>query len=87
FELGLNSEIWCLDPETTEWECVNRVPTITGSHGRPIPLSLGHRGMKVFDDALYVTTWSPAAGPGPLILRTENGRDFETTCEPGLMGL
>lgn len=43
--------------------------------------------MVVHDGALYVTTWSPAAGPGPLILRSEDGIHYETTCEPGLMGL
>lgn len=87
FDLGLNSEIWRYSPVTGEWKLMRRSPTITGSHGKPIPESFGHRGMVVFGDALYVTTWSPAAGPGPLILRTEDGEHYETTCEPGLIGL
>ena len=43
---------------------------IIGSHGKPIPRELGLRGMVVFDGradqppALFVTTWSPARGPG-----------------------
>ena len=36
---------------------------------------------------MFVTTWSPARGPGPLVLRSEDGRHFEPTCEPGLTGL
>jgi len=43
--------------------------------------------MMVHDEALYCTTWSPAAGKGPEILRSENGRDWHSTCEPGLHGL
>lgn len=87
FELGLNSEIWRYSPKSGEWKRVRRSPDIIGSHGKSIPESLGHRGMVVHDGALYVTTWSPAAGPGPLILRSEDGIHYETTCEPGLMGL
>lgn len=87
FDLGLNSEIWRYEVAKDRWTRVYVSPTITGSHGMPIPESLGHRGMVVFEDALYVTTWSPAAGPGPLILRSENGLNFTPTCEPGLMGL
>jgi len=87
FDLGLNSEIWRYNPREKTWKKVYKSPTIMGSNGKEIPQSLGHRGMVVFKDALYVTTWSPAAGPGPLILRTEDGLNYETTCEPGLMGL
>jgi hypothetical protein len=31
------------------------------------------------ESALYVTTWSPARGPGPLLLRSEDGKKFEPT--------
>jgi hypothetical protein len=37
--------------------------------------------------SLFVSTWSPARGPGPNLLRTVDGRSFEPTCEPGLGGL
>jgi hypothetical protein len=87
FELGLNSEIWRYSPIEKDWQMVRRSPDIIGSEGKKIPESLGHRGMVVYQGALYVTTWSPAAGPGPLILRTEDGINFVSTCEPGLMGL
>jgi hypothetical protein len=87
FDLGLNSEIWQFTPETGAWKRVYRAPDIVGSHGRTIPFSFGHRSMMVYEDALFVTTWSPAAGKGPEILRTEDGQNFHSTCEPGLHGL
>jgi hypothetical protein len=66
---------------------------IIGSHGKPIPREVSYRSIAVHTDpgatkpALYVCTWSPARGPGPIILRSEDGRRFEATCEPGLVGL
>ncbi|MFH1158197.1 MAG: hypothetical protein V1721_04860 [Pseudomonadota bacterium] len=87
FELGLNSEIWRYSPVSGEWRRMLQSPTITGSKGEVIPESFGHRSMEVHENALYVTTWSPASGPGPLILRSEDGVRFQSTCEPGLLGL
>ena len=87
FDLGLNSEIWRYSPAREEWRRVYRAPDIVGNHGRTIPYSFGHRSMMIHNDALYVTTWSPAAGEGPQILRTVDGRNFAPTCEPGLHGL
>ncbi|MCE3232898.1 MAG: hypothetical protein K0R98_1155, partial [Rickettsiaceae bacterium] len=87
YDLGLNSEIWRYSPINKKWEMVLRSPNIIGSDGKTIPESFGHRCMVVYQNALYVTTWSPAAGPGPLILRTEDGTNFTSTCKPGLMGL
>lgn len=87
FDLGLNSEIWRYSPVHDTWRRVRRAPNIRGSHGRVIPASFGHRSMMVHDGALYCTTWSPAAGPGPEILRSEDGLRWTTTCEPGLHGL
>ncbi|TGD76269.1 hypothetical protein E4634_00635 [Mangrovimicrobium sediminis] len=93
FDLDLHAQIWCYDPLTDQWEMVYRSPTIIGDHGKPIPRELGLRGMAVFqaahetEPALYVATWSPAKGPGCLVLRTVDGRTFEPSCEPGLGGL
>lgn len=93
FQLDLRAEIWRYDPETDAWERVYKAPIIQGSHGRPIPRDLGYRSMRVFQaendepPALYICTWSPAKGPGPLLLRTLDGKNFVSTCEPGLMGL
>lgn len=93
FDLDLRAEIWCYSPLEDSWERVFKAPTIIGSHGKSIPRELGYRGMLVYKEdnnpkpALYVSTWSPAKGPGPIILRSEDGRNFEPTCEPGLIGL
>ncbi|NOY53052.1 MAG: hypothetical protein GXP58_05450 [Deltaproteobacteria bacterium] len=93
FDLDLGAEIWRYDPVEAEWERVFKSPIIRGSHGKPIPRELGYRGMITYrdpgryEDALYVSTWSPAKGPGPLLLRSEDGVHFEAVCEPGLIGL
>src|SRR5689334_16965333 len=93
FDLDMHAEIWRYAPVADRWERVFKAPTITGSHGKPIPRELGLRGMLVYDGradqppALLVTTWSPARGPGPHVLRSVDGRRFEPTCEPGLTGL
>lgn len=93
FELDLHAEIWMYSPFEDHWERVFKAPSIKGSHGKPIPRELGYRCMLVYQanendtPALFVSTWSPAKGPGPLLLRSEDGRKFEITCEPGLIGL
>lgn len=93
FDLDLRAEIWRYSPFNDTWERVFKAPTIIGSHGKPIPMMLGFRGMAAYQSergeppALYVSTWSPAKGPGPVLLRSEDGRNFEPSCEPGLMGL
>ncbi len=93
FELDLRAEIWRYNPRIDEWTRVYKAPVITGSHGKPIPRELGYRGMLVYQadendvPALFVSTWSPAKGPGPLLLRSEDGKNFKPTCEPGLIGL
>jgi hypothetical protein len=92
FDLDMHAEIWRYTPAENSWEKVFKAPTIIGSHGKPIPRELGFRGMVVYqptptsEPELFVSTWSPARGPGPNILRSTDGRHFEPTCEPGLGG-
>jgi hypothetical protein len=92
FELDLRAEIWAYDPRLDEWERVFKSPMIIGSDGRKIPRDISYRGIAVHRNAdgsekLYVSTWCPARGPGPVIMSTEDGRNFTVTCEPGLCGL
>ena len=93
FDLDLCAEIWAYDPRLDVWERAYKSPKIIGSHGRPIPRDISYRSIAVHregassEPALYVSTWSPARGPGPVILRTQDGRHFDSTCEPGLVGL
>jgi hypothetical protein len=93
YDLDLRAEIWCYDVKKDNWRRVHKSPLIIGSHGKPIPREIAYRGMLVYKSssdsapALYVSTWSPARGPGPLILRSEDGKNFEPIGEPGLIGL
>jgi hypothetical protein len=93
FALDLQAEIWRYRPGKEGWERVFKAPMIVGSDGKLITRELGLRGMLVYQptaDAvpeLYVATWSPAKGPGPVLLRSVDGRNFEPSCEPGLIGL
>lgn len=93
FSLDMRAEIWCYDPVAQSWNRVFKAPLIVGSHGKLIPRELGLRGMLVYSGrgveppSLFVSTWSPARGPGPNLLRSVDGRHFEPTCEPGLTGL
>ena len=93
FDLDLHAEIWCFNPHTGIWKRRYKAETIIGTHGKPIPKALGYRGMVVHHPdkkkppALFISTWSPAKGPGPVLLRTEDGKKFTPSCEPGLIGL
>jgi hypothetical protein len=93
FELDLRAEIWAYDPLEDAWERVFKAPWITGSDGSRIPRDISYRAATVHRDPesgeekLFISTWSPAKGPGPVIMCTEDGRNFKVTCEPGLCGL
>jgi hypothetical protein len=93
FELDMRAEIWAYDPATDVWDRVLKAPMIIGSHGKSIARDISYRSIAVFspdaatEPALFIGTWSPARGPGPLILMTKDGKNFESTCEPGLIGL
>lgn len=92
YELDLRAEIWRYDPEKDLWERVFKAPWVKGSDGKKIPAYISFRGMVVYkgkdgQERLYVSTWSPAKAPGPVILSTEDGIHFRPICEPGLIGL
>ncbi|MBS0445545.1 MAG: hypothetical protein JSR59_06295 [Proteobacteria bacterium] len=92
FDLDLGAEIWAYDPRLDIWERAYKAPMILGTHGKMIPRDVSYRAMTVHRESdgrevLYACTWSPARGPGPVVLRSEDGRHFEQTCEPGLVGL
>lgn len=93
FDIDLCAEIWAYDPKLDLWERAFKSPMIIGSHNEPIPREVSYRAMTVHEEpdtgetALYAATWSPARGPGPIVLRSVDGKTFEPTCEPGLVGL
>lgn len=87
------AEIWRYDPVYDFWERVFQSPIVIGNHGQEMSRDLGYRGMVVFRGesdrvpALYVSTWSRSHGDGPIIMRTEDGKNFVPVSEPGLVGL
>lgn len=93
FELDLCAEIWAYDPKLDLWERAFKSPMIEGTGGGLIPREVSYRAMTTHSEGrglkpvLYACTWSPARGPGPIVLRSDDGRRFESTCEPGLVGL
>jgi hypothetical protein len=93
FDIDLGAEIWAYDPRIDQWERAFKSPQITASDGKQIPREVSYRAMTVHTEpdsgetCLYAATWSPARGPGPIILRSVDGKTFEPTCEPGLVGL
>jgi len=90
YDLDLRAHIWRYDPQSEHWENLYVSPMIMGSEGFEVPLAIGFRGMTIHqgpDDpepGLYVPTWSPRLGPGPVLLRSFDGEHFERISEPGL---
>lgn len=93
YELDMRAQIWRCDPLTGQHTCCYRSPMIVGTQGGEIPRDMGYRGMAVFQGdsdtapALYLATYASAKGPGPLILRSEDGERFEPVSAYGLIGL
>lgn len=94
FESGpARAEIWRYDPKSEVLQRVHQAPLITDTQGRSVSRELSFRGMTVYDDqrdgksSLLVTTWARPHGVGPLILRTEDGDNFEIVCDFREMGL
>ena len=89
FTLDLRARIRRFDPRGNTWETVHVSPIVNGRNGREVPSEIGYRGMIVFqgprDDApaLYVSSFCPTAGPGPMVFRSEDGIRFDPVSEPG----
>ncbi|GIX45855.1 MAG: hypothetical protein KatS3mg131_0066 [Candidatus Tectimicrobiota bacterium] len=90
YDLDLRAQIWRYHPEAKRWQQVHCAPRIVGRSGELVPREIGFRGMAVFQGereqapALYVATWAPSRGRGPLILRSTDGEEFVPVSEPGL---
>ncbi len=82
-DLDLRAQIWRYDPGTGAWTCAFISPMTKNKDGVEIPFFQGIRNMFVYraehDEApcLYALTWSPQGGPGPMLLRSEFGDEFE----------
>jgi cyclopropane fatty-acyl-phospholipid synthase-like methyltransferase len=90
YDLDLRAQIWRYDPASGQWENVYIAPMIMGSGGFKVPLAIGFRGAAVHqapndpEPAIYIPTWSPRLGPGPVLLRSYDGKHFAQVSEPGL---
>jgi len=82
-EFDARGQLWRFHPPTNRWEKLKTADVITGKDELPVPKFQGVRNMVVFQPrgakapSMYTLTWSPQTGPGPMLLRTENGTDFE----------
>lgn len=90
YDLDLRAHIWRYDPGSCQWENIYISPMIMGSEGFEVPLAIGFRGMTIHqapndpEPAIYIPTWSPRLGPGPVLLRSYDGHRFEQISKPGL---
>ena len=82
-EFDFRSQVWRYNPAGGKWTNVltsdlNEIPS-----GKPIPSFQGVRNMMVWQRPgessphLYLLTWSPVKGPGPMLIRTPDGENFE----------
>jgi len=90
YDLDLRAQIWRYHPASGTWERVYISPMLMGKEGFEVPLSIGFRGITVFqgkhdsEPALYCTTWASSKGPGPVMLRSVDGLHFDQVGKPGL---
>lgn len=90
YDQDIRAHVWRYDPVSEHWENVFVSPMIMGSEGFEVPLALGFRGTTAYQGpndpspALYFPTWASRLGPGPVLIRSYDGREFETVSEPGL---
>lgn len=90
YDLDLRGQIWRYNPHTKQWRQVYLSPLLMGKEGFEVPLSIGFRGITVFqgksdpEPALYCTTWASSKGPGPVLLRSYDGSSFDQVSPPGL---
>lgn len=89
YTLDLRARIWRWDPASSEWDNVHTSAMFRAKDGSDVPCEIGYRGMAVFQGpsdsapALYVASFSPRLGPGPMVYRSEDGTLFEPVSEPG----
>lgn len=88
----LCGEIWRYSPATGQWDRCYHSTLTTGLDGNPVPVASGFRNMAVFQGrsdsrpCLYTIPSCGSNGAGVVLMRCEDGLNFETVSEPG-MGL
>lgn len=90
FDIDLRAQIWRCNPLAGNWSKVYTSPLVEGISEPEVPLSIGFRCMTAFQGtsdiapALYVPTWGSHQTPEAVMLRSEDGVNFECVSEPGL---
>lgn len=93
YTLDRRAQIWRYSPLDQQWQQVFCAPMVIGADGAQVSRDIGYRAIAVFqgesdsEPALYVGTWSPGRGPGPLIMRSHDGENFTIVSEYGILGL
>ncbi|MHC4455476.1 MAG: class I SAM-dependent methyltransferase [Planctomycetota bacterium] len=83
------AQIWRYDPRSGQWQRLHISNTFAGMEGFEFPRQIGFRSMTTFEGkndqapALFTAAYSTRMGPGPTILRSENGTDFEEVANLG----
>ncbi|MDH3280963.1 MAG: hypothetical protein OEQ18_07515 [Gammaproteobacteria bacterium] len=90
-ELDRRAQIWRFDSPRGVWEEVFRAPMVAGAEDEPVARETGLRAMVVFQSvsdsapALYTATWAVSRAPGALLLRSEDGINFEPITPYGII--
>ena len=83
WDLDLRSEIWRYSPDAKKWSKVFTSPMVMGKDGFEVPMCIGFRAIISFQGlsdsapALYIPVWTNHQWPEPIILRSEDGQNFE----------
>jgi SAM-dependent methyltransferase len=90
FDLDLAAQVWRYNPDTDIWQRVYKAPMVDGIDNHRVPLAYGFRNMAVFqgksdrEPVIYTIPTCGSYGKGPVLLRCEDGVNFEVRSEPGL---
>ncbi|MCB2180475.1 MAG: class I SAM-dependent methyltransferase [Desulfobulbaceae bacterium] len=90
YDIDLRSQIWSYCPLSKKWEKVYTAPMIPGSAGFDVPLSVAFRTITVFQGrndtapALYIPASATSYRPETVMLKSYDGRRFDTVSVPGL---
>lgn len=89
FEIDLRSQVWRYHPPSDAWTRVFTSPTVS-HEGMEVPLSIASRAMASFQSrhesapALYLPTMGSRYTPQAVMLRSQDGVQFDVLSEPGM---
>jgi hypothetical protein len=90
-DLDRRAQVWRYDPRGDRWDQVMVAPMVEGTRGEEVARETGHRAMVVYQGesdtkpVLYTATWAVSRSPGALLLRSEDGENFEPVSPYGII--